>query len=134
MGAVAGHQDRVAVGTGDEQQRAAGVVVAFGIFDKRAHKGLVVLELRFDGGDAHELCIAAGHKHGLADRVADDAVLGVKAAGHAVDIGIAAEQHRLECLHKAPLLHKVIQFHYISKFDGCQCKSRKACAEGADIP
>ena len=95
--AVAGQQDCVAIRAGDKHKRGAGVGLR--IVEQGRDEDLVLLELRLNFGDAHKLCVAAGDKHRLADHIADDAVGCIKAAGHAIDVGIAAEQHGLKVLH-----------------------------------
>ena len=94
--AMAGQQDGVAVSAGNQHQR-------FGLLLGKVHQSLdenvVLLQTGFQHRNVHQLAVGRGHQRPLAHGNAGDAILLIKAARHAVYIGIAAQKHRKKIRH-----------------------------------
>ena len=98
FGGTAGHKLGVAVGAGDEQPRSAGVLL--GQAQQRGGENAVPLKRWVLGGHLHNTAVGQRRQRTAADGQAAHAVCLIKAAGHTVDIGIPAQQHRQYLRHR----------------------------------
>ena len=98
FGGTAGHKLGVAVGAGDEQPRSAGILL--GQAQQRGGENAVPLKRWVLGGHLYNTAVGQRWQRTAADGQAAHAVCLIKAAGHTVDIGIPAQQHRQYLRHR----------------------------------
>ena len=104
---MAGQQGRVVVGAGDENFGHAGVLRRQP--QQRGRKDVVLPERRVLHGDPHQTAVGQRGQGAAADGQAAHAIAFIKAASHAVDIGIPAQQHRQHPRHTNPPCRKCMR-------------------------
>ena len=104
---MAGQQGRVVVGAGDENFGHAGVLRRQP--QQRGRKDMVLPERRVLHSDPHQTAVGQRGQGAAADGQAAHAIAFIKAAGHAVDIGIPAQQHQQHPRHTNPPCRKCMR-------------------------
>ena len=104
---MARQQAGVAVRTGDEQPRFAGVLC--GQTEQRGGEHGILRKRRVLHSNADKAAAGQRRQRTAADGKAADTAGFIKAAGHAVDIGIPAQQHRQHPRHTNPPCRKCMR-------------------------